>query len=60
MGGSVAAILLFGVGLYMHSEWFSFTPAVPFSGNLLYNPYEGADLDRGFLANFHAHSACWG
>jgi hypothetical protein len=60
LGGCVGAVLLFGVALYLHSEWYSFTPGVPFSGNRLYNPYEGAALDRGFLANFHAHSACWG
>jgi len=55
------ALFLFvvGVGLHLASPpRYAFPPAVPFSGEQWYDPYDaGGVLLR---ANFHAHSRAWG
>jgi len=55
----VSFILWISVNQYFFCPHFSFTPSRPFSGKLLYNPYESTNPDNWVKCNFHAHTNAW-
>lgn len=46
--------------LYLRAGIYDFPPPIPFAGQNIYNPYEGANDTAYLRANFHAHSIAWG
>jgi hypothetical protein len=45
--------------LYLNSYWYEFHTTERFKGNILYNPYQHVQFNRGMMSNFHSHSECW-
>src|SRR5260370_28216129 len=53
-------ILWIIVSQYFFCPQFSFKASAPFSGKLLYNPYESIHINNWEKCNFHAHTRAWG
>jgi hypothetical protein len=56
----IAVITGLAALLYVNGVWYSFSDPARFQGSELFNPYEGVDMSRGFMSNFHSHSQSWG
>lgn len=55
-----ALLLLFLLLLtYFNTSIYDFPEPSPFSGEKLYNPYEGLDTSHWYSSNFHAHGDVW-
>ena len=51
---------LYQAVIYFLSPVYHFPQPKPFSGDLLYNPYQGMDSSQWRKANLHYHSRAWG
>lgn len=47
------------VNQYLFCPQYDFPEPHPFSGSLIYNPYEGQDSFRWKKCNFHTHTTSW-
>jgi hypothetical protein len=45
---------------YFSVPVYDFPPSQPFSGNEIYNPYQGIDITHWKKTNFHFHLKAWG
>src|ERR1700745_3555266 len=55
----LSLVLLIAVAQYLFCPSLSFTKPQPFSGGLLYNPYELINPKDWKKCNFHAHTNAW-
>jgi len=56
----IVLLLLVESGIYLLAPIYDFHEPRPFSGNKLFNPYEGLDSAHWHKANFHFHTRAWG
>ena len=53
-------ILYYELVIYCMAPVYDFPAPQPFSGNKIYNPYQGMDSTHWRKANFHFHARAWG
>ena len=53
---AVLAVVAVATTGYLFTPVYDFTPTEPFSGEALYNPYEGADFGEAKKAILHFHT----
>lgn len=56
----IALFLLYMLGNHIIAPKYTFPAAVPFQGNMFYNPYADLDSINWHRSNFHMHSHAWG
>jgi len=55
----ISLVLLIVINQYLFCPSFSFADPQPFSGSLLYNPYDSINPKDWKKCNFHAHTNAW-
>jgi hypothetical protein len=56
----LSAILFLFLSQFFFSTRFTFDDSPsPFSGNLIYNPYDSLNSEKWVKSNFHAHAKAW-
>ncbi len=53
-------LILVELLIYFTVPIYDFSPSQPFSGNQIYNPYQGMDSTHWKKTNFHFHLKAWG
>lgn len=56
---SVWGFALISINQYFFCPQYQLNAPAPFSGNQIYNPYEGADFSGWKKCNFHTHVKAW-
>ncbi len=57
--GFFVVVLLYQLILYFAAPVYDFPAPQPFSGDSIYNPYQGMDSTHWRKANFHYHARAW-
>jgi hypothetical protein len=56
----IVGLLILELLLYFTAPVYTFPPPRPFTGDKIYNPYQGMDSSCWRKANFHFHMRAWG